>query len=143
MLLARYREQVQKDQAALQAAQRQNARPLSRAYQSLDLNANNTLSAEEEKLNIQSYQKESAQKALSQDELFKAKMRGSLLDTGRYQSGVVDQQMKQINAETDIPDDLKKAYFKMVKAGIKSRLANDNDYKQLMAKQSDRFPHLN
>ncbi len=56
-------------------------------------------------------------------------MRGSLLDTGRYQSGVVDQQMKQIDAEADIPDALKKAYFKMVKAGIKSRLANDNDYK--------------
>ena len=41
--------------------------------------------------------------------------------------------MKQIDAESDIPDALKKAYFKMVKAGIKSRLANDNDYKQRAA----------
>ena len=37
--------------------------------------------------------------------------------------------MKKIDAEAEIPEPLKEAYFKMVKAGIKSRLANDNDYK--------------
>ena len=69
-------------------------------------------------------------------------MRGSLLDTGRYQSGIVDQQMKLIDAESDIPEALKKAYFQMVKAGVKSRLANDNDYKELKKKQPGRFPNL-
>jgi len=58
-------------------------------------------------------------------------MRLSLLDTGHFQSAIVDQEMKKIDAETDIPEPLKKAYFAMVKAGIKSRLANDNDYKHL------------
>ena len=56
-------------------------------------------------------------------------MRNSLLDTGLFKSGVLDEEMKKIDAETDIPEPLKKAYFEMVRAGIKSRLANDNDYK--------------
>ena len=60
MLLARYRQQVQQDQAALQQTGGLVARPLSRAYQSLDLQANNALIEEEEKLNLQSYQKEGA-----------------------------------------------------------------------------------
>lgn len=131
MLLSRYREQVQKDQAALQEAGRTAARPLSRAFQSLDLTANNTLVDEEEKLNLQAYQKESSQKALTRDEFFKSKMRLSLLDTGMYSSAIVDEEMKKIDAVTGIPEPLKQAYFQMVQAGIKSRLANDNDYKQI------------
>lgn len=39
--------------------------------------------------------------------------------------------MKKINAEEDIPESLHQAYFQMIKAGIKSRLANDNDFKQI------------
>ena len=42
--------------------------------------------------------------------------------------------MKKINAEADIPEPLKKAFFNMVKAGIKSRLANDSDFAKLNAK---------
>lgn len=56
-------------------------------------------------------------------------MRDSLLDTGLYKSGVVDAEMRKIDADADIPEPLKQAYFDMVRAGIKSRLANDNDYK--------------
>ena len=82
------------------------------------MSANNVLVAEEEKLNAKSYQKESAEKALSKSELFKSKMRESLIDTGRYPSGIVDQEMKKIDAEADIPEPLKQAYFEMVKAGI-------------------------
>ena len=51
--------------------------------------------------------------------------------------------MKQIDAEADIPEPLKKAYFKMVKAGIKSRLAHDNDYKQIKETSGSRYEHLN
>jgi len=69
-------------------------------------------------------------------------MRNSLLDTGLYQSGVIDQEMKKIDAEADIPEPLKLAYFAMVRAGIKSRLANDTDYKQLKAKDSSRYEYL-
>ena len=142
MLLSRYREQVQKDQAALQEAAKTAPRPLSRAFQSLDLNANNTLVDEEEKLNLQSYQKESSQKAQTRDEFFKTKMRLSLLDTGMYQSAMIDTEMKNIDAVTGIPEPLKQAYYQMIKAGIKSRLANDNDYKQITMKTPDRYEHL-
>ena len=69
-------------------------------------------------------------------------MRLSLLDTGRFQSSVVDQEMKKIDAEADIPDALKKAYFKMLKSGIKCRLLNDTDYKQQVAKHSTRYEYL-
>ena len=51
--------------------------------------------------------------------------------------------MKKIDAEADIPAPLKEAYFNMIKAGIKSRLANDNDYKQIKMKNPNRFEHLN
>jgi len=50
MLLTRYRQQVSEDKAKL--AQLNGPRPLSRAYQSLDLMANNALVEEEEKLNL-------------------------------------------------------------------------------------------
>ena len=69
-------------------------------------------------------------------------MRNSLLDTGLFKSGVLDEEMKKIDAETDIPEPLKKAYFEMVRAGIKSRLANDNDYKQLKAINGKRYEYL-
>ena len=58
-------------------------------------------------------------------------MRLSLLDTGLFQSAVIDGEMKKINAAEDIPEPVKEAYFRMIKAGIKSRLANDNDFKQI------------
>jgi len=70
-------------------------------------------------------------------------MRLSLLDTGRFQSSAVDEEMKKIKAEDDIPEPLKKAFFNMVKAGIKSRLACDNDYKELREKSGNRYEHLN
>lgn len=56
-------------------------------------------------------------------------MRLSLLDTGRFQSSQVDAEMKKIDPEASIPEPLKKAFFNMVKAGVKSRLSNDSDYK--------------
>ena len=140
MLMARYREQLQKDKQKMGSADA--ARPQSRAYQSLDLNANNTMTAEEEKLNMQSYHKESSEKAKTPAEFFKDKMRGSLLDSGLYKSGVVDQNLKTVDAESDIPDELKKAYFRMVKAGMKTRLANDNDWQEMKTKAASRYEYL-
>ena len=79
---------------------------------------------------------------MSQAEFFKSKMRLSLLDTGMFQSAVVDDNMKKIDAETNIPQPLKDAFFQMVKAGIKSRLTNDSDYRELHAKNPSRFEYL-
>lgn len=58
-------------------------------------------------MNLQSYQKESAAKAKSLGEFFKAKMRNSILDTGMYPSGTVDTEMKKIDPEVTIPESLK------------------------------------
>ena len=80
---------------------------------------------------------------MSTSEFFKTKMRFSILDSGLFQSGIIDQEMKKIDAEADIPEPLKQAYFKMIRAGIKSRLANDNDFKQIVKKTPNRFEYLN
>ena len=50
--------------------------------------------------------------------------------------------MKKINAAEDIPEPVKEAYFRMIKAGIKSRLANDNDFKQITTKTPGRYEYL-
>ena len=127
----------------MQQASSKAVRPLSRAYQALDLAANNTTVEAEEKLSLQSFQKEAAEKALTPSDFFKSKMRLSLLDTGRFQSAIVDQEMKKIEAERDIPETLRQAYFNMIKAGMKSRLVNDNDYKQLKDTSGSRYEFLN
>lgn len=82
----------------------------------------------EEKLSLKTFEKDTSEKAQTHGEFFKTKMRLSLLDTGRFQSSAVDNEMKKVDPEAGIPEQLKKAYFNMIKAGMKSRLANDNDY---------------
>ena len=91
---------------------------------------------------MKSYQKEGSQKAQTHGEYFKNKMRNSILDTGHYKSAMVDTEMKKIDPEADIPEALKLAYFKMVKAGIKSRIQNDNDYRQIQAQRPDQYEFL-
>ena len=68
------------------------------------------------------------------------KVRESLLDTQRFKSAVVDEELKKVGAETDIPAELQKAYYDMLKAGIKARLCSDKDYQTL--KGTGRFEHL-
>ena len=63
--------------------------------------------------------------------MFKDKLKEALFDTGRYQSAVIDKELKKYDPETDIPHELAAQYFELVKAGIKARLANDNDFKAL------------
>jgi hypothetical protein len=95
---------------------------------SLDLNANNDLSVEEEMKAKQAYHANRAEKAKSKGEHFKTKITESINDSGRYKSAVVDAEMKKIDPEQDIPEPLLEAYFEMVAAGVKARLANDKDY---------------
>jgi hypothetical protein len=38
--------------------------------------------------------------------------------------------MKELNAETDVPAELRAAFYDMVKEGIKGRIASDTDYKK-------------
>ena len=116
------------------------ARPLSRAYKSLDLNANNDLSIEEEAVAKQAYHANRGEKAVSLGEMFKEKMRESLNDCGRYKSVTVDQELKQVDPENDLPEELKQAYVEMLRTGIKARLIEDQDYQAL--KDSGRYEFL-
>ena len=86
------------------------------------------------------YEKNKSEKAKTKPEFFKTKMRESLIDSQRFKSAVVDEELKKVDAKVDIPPELKKAYFDMMKAGIKARLASDKDYQKL--KGSDRFQSL-
>ena len=136
ILLSKYNEVLQRDQTNMQ---QRIPRPLSRAYQSLDLTADNALSVEEEMKAKQAYFADRSEKAKSKAEYFKDKMKESINDSGRFKSAEVDVQMKGLVPES-IPEDLRQAYFDMIKAGIKSRLAEDQDYGKL--KNSGRFDYL-
>lgn len=72
-----------------------------------------------------------AEKSIPKPEYFKAKLTDALHNSGRYKASVVDTEMKKISAETDLPEELRKAYFDLLIAGVKSRLASDADYKSL------------
>ena len=67
-------------------------------------------------------------------------MRESLIDSQRFKSAAVDGELKKVDAKVDIPPELHKAYYEMVKAGIKARLASDKDYQKL--KGTGRFLSL-
>jgi len=53
---------------------------------------------------------------------------------------VIDSEMKAVDPETDIPESLRKAYFELLRAGLQSRLAADDDYK--LIKGSGKTPFL-
>ena len=112
-------------------------RPLSRAYKSLDLSATNEMIEAEQQKAAKEYEKNKSEKAKSKPEFFKTKIRESLIDSQRFKSSVVDEELKKVDAKVDIPTELQKAYYEMVQAGIKARLASDKDYQKL--KGSDRF----
>ena len=116
-------------------------RPLSRAYKSLDLSATNEMIEAEQQKAAKEYEKNKSEKAKSKPEFFKTKIRESLIDSQRFKSSVVDEELKKVDAKVDIPTELQKAYYEMVQAGIKARLASDKDYQKL--KESDRFQSLN
>jgi len=54
-----------------------------------------------------------------------------MVDTNLYSSVTIDASMKEINAETDIPDSLIKAYYDMLKCGVRVRTTIDTDYDQV------------
>jgi hypothetical protein len=138
MLKKMYQQVLAKKQDQTEAMKM--LRPHSRAYKSIDLTANNDASVEEEANSRQAYQAKREEKAKSKAEFFRVKIGEGLNDSGRYQSAVVDQEMKKIKAESDIPKELLSAYYAMLKAGIKTRLCEDKDYKKL--KGTGRFQNL-
>ena len=101
--MERYQQTLKADQAILASRVQ---RPLSRAYQSLDLMAKNELIADEQEKAAKEYERSKAEKAKTKPEFFKAKVRESILDTQRFKSAVVDEELKKVNAETDIPAEL-------------------------------------
>ena len=103
------------------------------------MTADNALSVEEEIKAKQAYYADRSEKAKSKAEYFKEQMKESINDSGRFKSAEVDQQMKGLDPDS-IPEDLRKAYFDMIRAGIKSRLIEDKDYDKL--KNSGRFDYL-
>jgi hypothetical protein len=72
-----------------------------------------------------------SQKAKPKKEFFKQKLREALVDTNLYSSVTIDQSMKAINPDTDIPDSLIKAYYTMLQNGVKVRTTLDGDYDQV------------
>ena len=86
------------------------------------------------------YEKNKSEKAKTKPEFFKTKVRESLIDSQRFKSAVVDEELKKVDANVDIPAELQKAYYDMMKAGIKARLASDKDYQKL--KGTNKFQSL-
>ena len=115
-------------------------RPHSRAYKALDLAGTGTINEEEEKIRMGEHYLSKAQKVQAKPEVFKQKLTDALHNSGRYKALAVDDEMKQVNAETDIPEPLRNAYFDLLKAAVKTRLNADDDYKQI--KGSGKTPNL-
>ena len=126
--------------ADAEAVAKSIGRPLSRAYLSLDLDHNHTLAGAEAELSKQAYESDKASIAKTKPNYFKIKLRQSLIDCGTFPSKVIDEEMKKIDAVTDIPDALRAAYFEMQRCAVKARISQDGDYKKL--KGSGLFEHL-
>ena len=137
ILMNRYQETLVADQAIIAA---RIQRPLSRAYQSLDLNTTRELIEDEQKKTTKEYERTKSEKAKTKPEFFKALMRESLIDTQRFKSAIVDSELKKVDAEIDIPAELQQAYYDMFRAGVKARLCSDKDYQKL--KGTNRFEYL-
>lgn len=136
--LAKRCERISKADA--DAVAKSIGRPLSRAYQSLDLDHNHELAGAEAELAKQAYESDKASIAKTKPNYFRIKLRQSLIDVGTFPSKVVDEEMKKIDAVNDIPDSLKQAYFEMQRCAVKARISQDGDYRKL--KGSGLFEHL-
>jgi hypothetical protein len=128
LLMERYKKTLAQDQDLILS---KIQRPTSRAYKALDLNGQLTINEAEEKLSMGEHYMTKAEKAIPKPEYFKARLTEALHNSGRYKAAIIDSEMKKINPEVDLPAELRKAYFDMLVAGVKSRLASDQDYKSL------------
>ena len=61
-----------------------------------------------------------------------------MIDASIMPTNAVDQKMKQVDADNDIPAELRAAFYNMLKEGIKGRVAHDSDYKR----NSGKYDHL-
>lgn len=137
MLLKKYRQTLQASQSLIAAKMQ---RPHSRAYKALDLNGSGTINEDEEKIRMGDKYLSKSQKVIPKAQLVKDRIYDALHNSGRYKAAIIDSEMKSVNAESDIPESLRQAYFDLLKAGLKSRLAADDDYKQI--KGSGKTPFL-
>lgn len=62
------------------------------------------------------------------------------METSLFSSAAVDNSMKEVNAQTDIPESLVKAYTNMMARGLRVREVLDGDYQKV--KGTGKFEHL-
>ena len=120
MLMKKYNQTLQASQQLIASRMQ---RPHSRAYKALDLNGQGTINEEEEKIRMGEHFVTKSQKVVAKPELVKTKIYDALHNAGRYKASVIDSEMSAIDAETGIPEALRQAYFDLLKAGVKTRLA--------------------
>lgn len=137
MLLKKYKQTLQASQQLIAS---KTQRPHSRAYKALDLQGTISISEDEEKIKMGEHYLSKSQKVVPKPEMFKQKITDALHNSGRYKALVIEEEMKKINSATEIPESLRNAYFALLKAGVKSRLAADEDYKRI--KGTDRTTFL-
>lgn len=136
MLLRKYKQTLQTSQQLIAS---KTQRPHSRAYKALDLQGTGSISEDEEKIKMGEHYLSKSQKVVPKADLFKQKVTDALHNSGRYKALVIEDEMKKIDAETDIPESLRNAYFALLKAGVKSRLAADEDYKVIKGTERTTF----
>ena len=136
-LLKKYKQTLQASQQLIAS---KTQRPHSRAYKALDLQGAGSISEDEEKIRMGEHYLSKSQKVVPKADMFKQKVTDALHNSGRYKALVIEEEMKKIDAETGIPESLRNAYFELLKQGVKSRLAADEDYKRI--KGTDRTGFL-
>ncbi len=89
-----------------QAIQTSVGKPLSRGYLSLDLDNNNELAGEEAEKQKQAYHADKTKMAKTKPQYFHNKLRQALIDVQAFPTRLVDEEMKNIDANADIPASL-------------------------------------
>ena len=67
--------------------------------------ANELIEGEQQKA-AKEYERTKSEKAKTKPEYFKARVRESLIDTQRFKSATVDEELKKVDAGVDIPAEL-------------------------------------
>lgn len=135
MLLKKYNHTLAASQQLIASRMQ---RPHSRAYKALDLGGSGTINEEEEMTRMGEHYISKSAKVVAKQDLFKQRITDALHNSGRYKAAAIDDEMKKIDSQ-EIPEGLRDAYFNLLKASLKTRLAADDDYKRMQGSGKTQF----
>lgn len=96
----------------------------------------NSATVAEEQKSQKTYEADKSKLVKTKAANFHGKVREALIDAGLFPTKQVDQKMKEIDPEADVPQALRDSFYRLVKEAAKQRVASDADYAK------GRFPNI-